>query len=452
MGEESASDHSNSDDESAELSGSDSSRGEAFHDGSQGGRVSLGSLMGVQHQSNRVPHMARLPCSQLEARHPGDDVSVHDPHCRTGDPAQTDIWFHGSHMPADQQEVLSWHPNRVRATLATELHFRIQHITPRRSSRKGFDPIIAFQSIIEPKRTSVADNATWTDRVRGRDLYVRVLNLMTGVTWADIRKSHKQAWADTTVEDKNQWFLLWRIMNHRRIAPVVRFPVQGLRHTYRQQMDLPETDKRKTQQWSGYGFVLSYNTSLGQEDPDVIKLVQSGKTGEDLLKSMKALSVYRDAFTDLWEYANQLAESKKLPTVNIGMEHSSHGDHEARVHFHVFIGPDLRGGVGFGEASVLKEVHADEIRWKGIRPNVKPTRPQKKSWNQIYQAVATGSYYVAGPKIGSIMQRSTFKPIEDSKWLNNHNHVRMSFITESFFYGTSKPCIQCRARMLNPKQ
>ena len=79
----------------------------------------------------------------------------------------------------------------------------------------------------------------------------------------------------------------------------------------------------------------------------------------------------------------------------------------------MFIGPDLRGGVGFTETPVLTEIKNNEITWNGICPNVKPTKPQKRSWNQIYQAVATGSYYVAGPKIGAIMQRSTFKPIED---------------------------------------
>ena len=128
---------------------------------------------------------------------------------------------------------------------------------------------------------------------------------------------------------------------------------------------------------------------------------------------MRSLTLYQEAFTDLWEHANQVAMRKKLGTVNVGLEHSAHGDHEARVHFHAFVGPDLRSGVGFGWNPVPVEITSEEVKWKGIYPNIKPTRPQKKSWNQIYQAVATGSYYVAGPKIGSIMQRSTFKPIED---------------------------------------
>ena len=95
------------------------------------------------------------------------------------------------------------------------------------------------------------------------------------------------------------------------------------------------------------------------------------------------------------------------------MEHSINGDHEARVHFHVFIGPDIRSGVGFGWTPVLTDLSIKEVTWRGIVPHVRPSKPQKKSWNQIYQAIVAGSYYVAGPKIGSIMKRSTLVPIED---------------------------------------
>ena len=74
--------------------------------------------------------------------------------------------------------------------------------------------------------------------------------------------------------------------------------------------------KRANLTWSGYGFVLSWNTDLGQDDPDVIKLVQGGQRGESLYKSMRGLTLYQEAFTDLWEHANQIAMRKKLRTVN----------------------------------------------------------------------------------------------------------------------------------------
>ena len=329
-------------------------------------------------------------------------------------------WFKGSHIPADPREVLDWHPNRVRAMLVTELHDRLQHLTPKRHKTKRWDPISEFHSLLRGDTPIVSKKGTHGDHWRGRDFYVRVINYVTGDGIRNVRKATSQTWQKVSNEDRHCWYLLHRIAHDSRIAPILDMPKKN----EKSKLEAASAEynqggtKHGPQTWSGYGFVLSWNTDLGQDDPDVIKLLQSGKVGEDLFRSMKGLTLYQEAFTDLWEHANQVAMRKKLGTVNIGMEHSPNGDHEARVHFHGFLGPDLRSGVGFGWNPVLSEITSEEVKWRGIYPNIKPTRPQKKSWTQIYQAVATGSYYVAGPKIGSILQRSTFKPIEDRAVFN----------------------------------
>ena len=91
------------------------------------------------------------------------------------------------------------------------------------------------------------------------------------------------------------------------------------------------------------------------------------------------MAIYSHAFADLWEDANKLARSKRFVTVNVAMEHSMNGDWDGRVHFHVFVGPDLRSGIGFAWNPELKTVKGDELIWQGQRPNVKCSRPQKKS-------------------------------------------------------------------------
>ena len=89
--------------------------------------------------------------------------------------------------------------------------------------------------------------------------------------------------------------------------------------------------------------------------------------------------MYREAFTDLWEHVNALAVRKRLDTVNLGTEHSTHGDHEARVRSHGFIGPDLPSGVRFGWNPVLSEITTEDVVWRGIVPNINVTKPQKRS-------------------------------------------------------------------------
>ena len=130
--------------------------------------------------------------------------------------------------------------------------------------------------------------------------------------------------------------------------------------------------------------------------PVVAKLVRQGKRTRDLR-----------------EHANKPARSLQFSTVNVAMEHSMNGDWDGRVHFHVFVWPNLRSGIEFAWSPELRAMKGEDVIWRGIRPNVKVSRTQKKSWNQIYQAAISGSYYVAGPKIGCIMKRSTHRPIED---------------------------------------
>ena len=398
------------------TSGDEPSEIESDSSHAHGQRVSLGSLCTSspkgapstrRHSDAAMTTLVELP--NVDGRR-GEQTGP------TDDGADSPHWFQAGFIPHNEQEVLTWHPNRLRATLAAELHRRVLHMTPRRSRKKTFEPLNALMNIF----TNPGGNAylqiakDWKSCTKGRDLYFRLLNMITGIKIRELRVTHGDTWNDTSKEDKAEWFVLHRVVHHPRIGPVIRFP-----HRFRKRTPWPEAQSaepvpvEQVLEWTGYAFTLSYNTDLGTGDPDVIKLVQSGKTGESLYKGMRGMAIYSEAFADLWEHANKLARSKRFVTVNVAMEHSMHGDWDGRVHFHVFIGPDLRSGIGFAWNPELKTVKGDEVTWRGNRPNVKASRPQKKSWNQIYQAAISGSYYVAGPKIGCILKRSTYRPIED---------------------------------------
>ena len=103
------------------------------------------------------------------------------------------------------------------------------------------------------------------------------------------------------------------------------------------------------------------------------------KLGAEVIRRIKSLQVYREAFTDLWEHVNALAVRKRLDTVNLGTEHSTHGDHEARVRSRGFIGPGLRSGVRFGWNPALSEITTEDVVWRGIVPNINVIKPQKRS-------------------------------------------------------------------------
>ncbi len=96
------------------------------------------------------------------------------------------------------------------------------------------------------------------------------------------------------------------------------------------------------------------------------------------------------------------------------MEHSANAVHPARVHLHVFVGVDIKGGVGFMGVPRSAPVRKVDLRWEGASvPLVKLATVRRLSPNAIFHAVATGLYYVVGGKSGEMFRESNMWPIKD---------------------------------------
>ena len=329
-------------------------------------------------------------------------------------------------LPLDAAEVQEWHPNRILAAVVQFVASRVDESNTstcrRRQRTKDFVPLVTVRAWARrPEVAPAAGAGSWEQRSCGKRFFIKVMRIACGQSQRAVQARAAVMWKQLSHEDMFQWAQLVRIVKHRLVAP----HIQELSENHRTRPDVPQGPPRQKQprtvkgdteevsQKSGYGFVGTYNTSLGQDDPEVIKIVQSGATGPILRAEMRRLAVYVDAFESLWLFATTLANKYHFATVNVTLEHSEHGDHHARVHFHFFIGIDLSGGMGFVQTPTLRTIPYHEFQWQGIRPHISPTITNRKSWGAIYQAVATGAYYVAGPKTSVIMKRSTCEPIED---------------------------------------
>ena len=347
-----------------------------------------------------------------------------------GETAQRDLPVRHTSMlrqflPYDASEVQEWHPNRILAAVIQFVASRVDDhnkaTRPRRWRTKGFDPVVTIRSWAHSVGTGEEHVAgTWKERDCGKRFFKKVMSIACGMSQRAVLGPTKIKWKRLSHEDMYQWTRLHKIVFHEVIAPHV--PELSEQRRLADAPDDPPPQKKprthdddtdKTSSKTGYGFVVTLNTSLGQDDPDVIKIVQSGATGVTLRQQLKRLPVYTDAFERLWIFANNLATKYHFSTVNVTLEHSEHGDHQARVHFHFFIGIDLSSGMGFVQTPALRKIRYEEFEWNGIQPRVSPTITNRKSWGAIYQAVATGAYYVAGPKTSLIMKRSTLEPIEE---------------------------------------
>ena len=330
-------------------------------------------------------------------------------------------------LPQTTTEMEEWHPNRILAAVVQFVESRIEDSgtlkRTRRLREKTFDPIRTMRTLARSSDSSGKRfTGTWRQRQNGKHFFMKVMSLTCQSSVRQQTPRSTAQWNKLSKVDMFLWELARMVATSSEVAPHVA-ELSDKRPTGRRQVPSVESIEKKgatkkqdtlqVEQHPGYGYVLTYNTKLGQDNEEVVKIIHTGATGEILRSKLKVLKVYQDAFEELWIFVNNLAEKYSFATVNVALEHSEHGDHKARVHFHVFIGIDLSGGPGFAQFPHVRNISLRELEWGDLRPHVSPTMTTRKTWTAIYQAVATGAYYVAGPKTSVIMKRSTHRPIED---------------------------------------
>ena len=393
-------------------------------------RLSVRSLFSTE--DGRNAHDEVMPGSvggSPEDQH--DGAMPHEPEragrLRASGARETTVY---DYLPTDLSEILTWHPNRLCASLVEYMAIKLDRCSAlkrrRRHSVKTFDPVATLSAWTQcPGTTPPNAPTSGKERKAGLKFFLKMVGRLSRTSARNIADVGYAQWKRLTLEERNQWSLLCRILSDERILELVpdltsRLPTTWLlgNDSGSQKPSEPfagtkdgkvEDDKPHL----GYGFVATYNTDLGLDDSEVIKAVQSGATGDALRKALRLLPVYHEAFESLWMFTSTLAANYQFSTVNVSLEHSENGDHKARVHFHTFMGIDLSKGLGFAQRPQMRTCKVSDFVWKGIRPHISPTYTNRKSWSAVYQAVVTGAYYVAGPKATMILKRGTFEPITD---------------------------------------
>ena len=165
-----------------------------------------------------------------------------------------------------------------------------------------------------------------------------------------------------------------------------------------------------------YGWLATYNTDLGLQDPDILQWVQQGLRGSDLAAKLKEHDLIKKAFTRFVSFHKDRAEQHAFKTWAVALEHSMNAKHPARVHLHTYAGVDIRGGHLLMGAPLARPVSLTGLTFAGCdAPKVRPTTIRRPSPSTILNGVSTGMYYVAGAKESSIMMEASMMPIEEPK-------------------------------------
>ncbi len=164
-----------------------------------------------------------------------------------------------------------------------------------------------------------------------------------------------------------------------------------------------------------YGFLATYNTNIGQREPRIVRWVQEGIRGEELKQLLMGHPLIKSCFERFAMHLKQIAQKLGFPTWAVCMEHSEHSQHPARVHMHAYAGVDIKSGQGFMGIPRAAAVDRNSLLWEASSPPfVRFTNLRRPSPTSIYNAVASGMYYVAGGKIGSMFLEASLLPFKDS--------------------------------------
>ena len=165
-----------------------------------------------------------------------------------------------------------------------------------------------------------------------------------------------------------------------------------------------------------YGWLATYNTGLGLQDPDILQWVQQGLRGSALADKLKNHDLIKNAFNRFVSFHKDRAEQHGFKTWAVALEHSMNAKHPARVHLHTYAGVDIRGGHLLMGAPSARPVSKSGLAFPGCEaPNVRFTIIRRPSTTTILNGVSTGMYYVAGAKESSLMLEASMIPILEQR-------------------------------------
>ena len=206
----------------------------------------------------------------------------------------------------------------------------------------------------------------------GRDAYRRVVATVAGMSFREVSKKTMAMWRATIREQVNAWAQMAKFFNHADVQPYLQGLVNSFDKTWKCLRSREDEAQNSEVDYvvRGYGVSLCYNTTLGQNDPQVIKLLQSSIKGDALRTAMGEMPLYREALDQAWDHFASLGRKLGFPVTAVGIEHSERSDRPGRVHFHVTMNIDIRGGlIGKGVAQVA--VKKSVFEWRGLTAHIR---------------------------------------------------------------------------------
>ncbi len=316
----------------------------------------------------------------------------------------------------DLDEIATWHPNRLWAlvweqTVKTLLPLRIRRIKDKQRDWRRLLNLMQRDPL-----AVLPEHGSGLERSRGQDMFRRMLCKHSGCSWRAVRSVGKNMWAKANMMDRFRWSLFQYASTDPDVAKYcssMKGPRVPVPRALADSFEATETKAGPRVYERCAGLMLTYNTDVGLLSPDIMIMVQEGRSPEEYIGYISKSELHMQAFESFWSFLLNLAEKLKFPTVGACMELSAHAAKPGRVHFHAYIGGGIRGGPGAMCSIPRADVAEPDLVHHDCRPQVRPTLPRKNHPKTVFEAIVNGLYYVIADKTSSIARRSTCWPVKD---------------------------------------
>ena len=318
------------------------------------------------------------------------------------------------------------HPNKIFCLVIEYIIGRWPHFARRHTVRKKVEPwrYEMAQFAKDPLRPHQLPRITWRDRGDAYYCMTAWISRLSGRGIRPVRREMHEEWIQngkwTSLDDNVKYRFHFLKQLEKELDFQDAIPEVSTRPNGRSSQSSFAVVGSKAAEplpvTLCYGWMATYNTDLGLQDPDILQWVQQGLRGSDLAAKLKEHDLIKKAFTRFVSFHKDRAEQHGFKTWAVALEHSMNAQHPARVHLHTYAGVDIRGGHLLMGAPLARPVSLTGLTFAGCdAPKVRPTTIRRPSPSTILNGVSTGMYYVAGAKESSIMMEASMIPIQEPK-------------------------------------
>ena len=318
------------------------------------------------------------------------------------------------------------HPNKIFTIVIEYIIGRWPDFARRRRAIKKQDPLRHefAQFAREPLKPLKQSRITWRDRGDAYYSMCTWISRLSGRGIRPVRKEMHEEWIQngkwTSLDDSVKYRFHFLKLLEKELDFQDAIPEVSTRPNGRSSQASFAVVGRKAAEplpvTNCYGWLATYNTDLGLQDPEILQWVQQGLRGNDLAAKLKEHDLIKNAFNRFLSFHKDRAEQHGFKTWAVALEHSMNAKHPARVHLHTYAGVDIRGGHLLMGAPSARPVSKSGLTFPGCEaPHVRFTTFRRSSTATILNGVSTGMYYVAGAKESSIMVQASMTPIQEQR-------------------------------------